>query len=195
MEIIHIPQKDSIIKIKNSNFSTSCMSCIFPYCIKYEEKELKPSNKSFEEFPLDFNDYVCLTGALSWKKGELHPHINLAQCILCGLCASRCPIGAIYLTKEGAIINTRGKAVEIVEANSNNIQTHLEHIRILNNIKHTGLMINESDSLFLDIYNKVAENRTGPQFPNMLTRNLLIQTGNSCFMRRRGDIYFRIDAI
>jgi len=193
--IEHYPTQVSTIRIGNYKFEVSCLSCMFPNCMKYRDDEIEACSKIFKDFPIDANNFVCPTGALTWEKNETYPEINKDLCISCGLCASRCPIGAIYLDKAGAAISTVSKIVKIVQANVDNIKIHETLLNALQKVKHIGVMIEESETLFSEIYNKMSIIKTEAQFPNILTRNLLIQTGNRCFIRRRGDVYLRIDAL
>lgn len=193
--IEHYPNQASTMQIESFKLPVSCLSCVFPYCMKYRDDEVKFCSKTFKEFPIDANKFVCPPGALTWKKDKIYPQIDQSLCINCGLCASRCPVGAIYLHKDGAVLSKASKMVRILEANADNIKIHETHLNTLHKVKHIGVMIKESETLFCNIYKKMSRIKTDAQFPNILTRNLLIQTGNYCYIRRRGDVYLRIDAI
>jgi ferredoxin len=195
LEIEHIPYKPSIIKRANVSCYSCCISCETPYCIKYLAEEIEPQSKQFSTFPVDFNDYVCPTSAILWEKDRLYPSINPELCINCGLCAARCPMGAIYLGKECAIVYTDMALVEEVHFSKEELAIHKYQVSLLIGAIHSGQMLKESDEQISVIYQKMADIKTDVQFPNIFTRNLFIETGNRCFIRRRGDVYLRIDAI
>lgn len=61
--------------------------------------------------------------------------------------------------------------------------------------QHTGLYLEIDEDSIEVLYGKLAEQQTEAQFPNLIVRNLFLVLGNHCIIRRRGDVYFRIDAI
>ena len=195
LEILHVPNKPSILKRTQSSCSACCISCVTPYCMKYLPEEITPQSKYFNAFPVDVNDNVCPTSAISWDKESLTPSINEKLCINCGLCASRCPAGAIYLTSKCAVVNFDINLVEKVDFTEETYSLHINQIQNLLKAKHIGQMLKESEKQMATIYQKIASINTDAQFPNLFTRNLLIQTGNRCFIRRRGDVYLRMDVI
>lgn len=195
VDITHIPNEPTVMHSNQNHCTTGCLSCATPYCMKYQPTEIVPQNKLFAAFPVDMNDYVCPTAAISWEKDALYPTINPELCISCGLCASRCPVGAIFLTEEHAVVHSNQELTSEVEYNDANAKIHVQQIELLSKAMHSGKMLNESEQLLLKIFEKMAKIKTDAQFPNILTRNLVIQTGNRCFIRRRGDVYLRIDAI
>ena len=195
VEITHIPNTPTAMKSNQNICTAGCLSCVTPYCMKYQPTEIVPQSKLFAAFPVDMNNYVCPTAAISWEKDALYPTINPELCINCGLCASRCPAGAIYLTEDHAVVYSNQELTSEVEYNEANAKIHAQQIEVLSKALHGGKMLNETEQLFFNIFEKMATIKTDAQFPNILTRNLILQTGNRCFVRRRGDVYLRIDAI
>ena len=61
LEILHVPNKPSILKRTQSSCSACCISCVTPYCMKYLPEEITPQSKYFNTFPVDVNDNVCTT--------------------------------------------------------------------------------------------------------------------------------------
>ena len=82
-----------------------CLGCPDVPCIEYSEYELRVPG--FKDFPADLNPDVCPTLAITVNGGAI-PSIQPERCIGCGLCANRCPIGAIRIdTKFGAVITEK----------------------------------------------------------------------------------------
>lgn len=140
-------------------------------------------------------DFVCPTNALLWERGSLTPTIVAEHCINCGICARRCPVGAIYSNGNAAVIHSGEGSVTFEPATPDNITRHNEQIRRLSRGQHTGRFLNVTEETVSVLYRKLAEQQTDAQFPNLIVRNLFLVLGNRCIIRRRGDVYFRIDAI
>ena len=76
--------------------AASCLNCFDIPCMKFKEYEVSPLN--FQGYPADTDLNVCATGAIFFNDLTHAPEINPESCITCGVCASRCPIGAISLS-------------------------------------------------------------------------------------------------
>ena len=190
--IVHTPQRPAVIKLKTCDTLASCIGCHNPKCMKYSASEISAKGR-LSEFPCEMNDSVCPVGAIVWEKGDCFPVILKEQCINCGLCASRCPLGAIYCYDDTAEINSGEPYVNFVESTPKNIAMQSEQLCQLSKVVHLGQYAAMGD---IDkVYDKIEAAQASKQFPNLLTRNLLIALGNDCFMRRSGDVYIRIDAL
>jgi len=195
LKIHYSPGKQPVWVTINNEYVTSCIGCDFSRCMKYNSDELELRNESLKSFPTDTNNLVCQTNAIFFKNGDNTPTINEKSCIMCGICVSRCPIGAIYLGKNTAIISKSNEYV-VFEKNSPSIkQKQHNQISKLLTVKKEGKMIVENDELISSIYDKIRNSIYDSQFPNLFTRNLFIETENRCYVRRRGDVYFRIDGL
>ncbi|SDL23641.1 4Fe-4S binding protein [Natronincola ferrireducens] len=190
ISIIYYPNKPSYITFQTgTKLESTCLSCIERYCLNYKESEL--SNSLFSIFPNDKNTNVCPVNAIKWLANSSFPHVDSNLCINCGLCASRCPVGAIYLSQKTAIVNTR--AVEKVSLT--NKSNHMIMLSKLFRTKKEGSFQDESDALIDSIYKKLLCADTSSQFPNLFTRNLLIQLKLNTLIRRKGDVNIRMDGI
>jgi len=173
----------------------SCIQCFDPPCIEYSADELKL--EVVKNFPADENSRVCPTSAISWEQSNGSPTIDNELCIMCGLCVSRCPVGAIYLDDKGAHINNEPNEHFVIQeevANSINTKTTAE---LFQSASAEGIYLQENDDLlkkFRDKFEIVAKKQNS-QFPNHLARNLLIASGVGAAMRRRGDVYLRMDLL
>jgi len=190
IKIEHFPEAPSRITFDSGvEIESTCLSCVNKYCINYTNEELK--SIYFNDFPHDTNNNVCPINAIEWDINSDFPHIKSEICFSCGLCASRCPVGAIYLTKDTAIINTKN----INYIDNTDIKSHKAEIDKFQNATKTGKYLDESDVLFSLIYNKTLETNANSQFPNLITRNLLIQLGLNTLIRRKGDVNLRMDGV
>ncbi|WP_010648845.1 4Fe-4S binding protein [Oceanobacillus massiliensis] len=194
-----------ILLDNNTIISGSCLHCPDTPCMKYKEEEL--INDTFMSFPQDNVSNVCPTEAITLDADSGAPTIDPNRCIACGICASRCPSGAIYFKTFGekeqpqevfAVINNdSSESFEIcTQQDTSKTIEHIEENKILlESLPKEGLFIKEEDRIFDVIYSKMMSLKVDAQFPNLLTRNLLIQTGTSCAIRRKGDVNLRMDGV
>lgn len=197
--IIYNKNEPAKIVLENDDIiSGSCLHCPDTPCLKYQEEEL--INNTFPMFPQDNILNVCPTDAITLDVDSGSPTIEPKRCISCGICASRCPTGAIYLKSEDVVATVNTTTNNYLK----NVDQHdkkeaLDNIKsntyLLRSLPKEGTFIEESDENFKRIYHKIKNLEVEAQFPNLLTRNLLIQTGISCSIRRKGDVNLRMDAI
>jgi len=193
--ILQRPQKPSIYDIGGEKRVSSCLGCLNPRCMKFSPAELQIDTEQFADFPLDLNDSVCPLGAIIWEKDSLTPRIIQDQCINCGICARRCPFGAIFSKGEVAVIHSGEKEISFVEANMQNKEAQNTQIASLLECHHRGQYLIPSECSISNLYDRLDQINTEAQFPNLIVRNLFLVLGNRCIIRRRGDVYLRIDAI
>lgn len=176
--------------------SGSCLRCPDPPCMEYREAELAVS--AFPDFPADTTNRVCPTNAIEWPPTSPSPVIAAAACMGCGLCVSRCPASAIHFSHEGiAQLNDRPNAFFRESTDPASSRTVEASASRLKSASVTGVLLSESDALLRRIFGKLARftPTLGPQFPNLLSRNLLIACGISSAARRRGDTNVRMDLV
>ncbi len=189
--IIHRPSSQSEwVYIATITDLASCIACSQPRCIKYEEHELLPSDEQLSSFPIDLTNTVCATGAIQWQNGNPHPTINPSACIKCGVCAARCPVGAISIDPESAKVHFDPES--IVEATSNKQNEMLAELRTA---FHAGYLHDPCPANIEAVYQKIESIHTDARFPNLIVRNLLLARNQKALIRRRGDVYLRIDSI
>lgn len=190
------PNKQPVWETNFGDVFSTCIRCTNPRCQYYSDDELHPIDKRFTPFPIDRDPTVCLTGALSWEKGNATPIINAEKCILCGVCISRCPVGAIFFSEEGAKVSSEDNMFVKFERGIQSDKKHKIQVERLNDIQKYGCMLPETEEKFVSIYKKILEEaHKSYQFPNLLTRNLINAIGNRCYIRRRGDVYLRTDGL
>ena len=158
--------------------------------MKFKEYEVSPLN--FQGYPADTDLNVCATGAIFFNDLTHAPEINPESCITCGVCASRCPIGAISLSDTRAHINLIPNPVFIPNAilSRSKNQQDLNKFQVL---ERTGTMCIESDLLVENFIRKLK--KYDDKLPNLLARNLLIGAGIITSMKRKGNNSMRMDLI
>ncbi|KAG0186902.1 hypothetical protein DFQ28_007173 [Apophysomyces sp. BC1034] len=147
---------------------------------------------SLPSFPADRSPAVCPAGAMSRIDGGA-PLIDPDACILCGVCASRCPTGAISMMPHAVVDDTtRGAFPE-----TSDVAYSDAALVALSAVPRTGVFLVESDAVVDDLRTKLlaAWGRMGDRFPDHLARNLLIAAGCGAAMRRKGDVFARMDIV
>lgn len=214
--LIYNENEPAKILLENGdNIIGSCLNCPDTPCLKYNEEEL--SNSSFPLFPQDNILNVCPTEAITLDTDTGSPTVEPDRCIACGICASRCPSGAIYFEKKITELTLKAESKkqhtfeETVAKVNTSPNDYLKDVTessfykaidkvnstqsLLLSLPRDGSFIKESEEVFEPVYNKIVNLKVDAQFPNLLTRNLLIETGVSCSIRRKGDVNLRMDAV
>lgn len=174
-------------------YQIGCLGCLNPRCIYFSEDEIECDQVS--GFPNDKSVNACPVEAITWDDSSIAPKIDSKKCINCGICVSRCPIGALYFSNSGKLIvnATSNKFIETRKSDTATQSVHLQQIEQLLKIPRAGILLNASDQLFESIYTKLLHLRNN--YHNLVGRNLLIALGCKCSIRRIGDVYTRMDAI
>lgn len=119
------------------------------------------------------------------------------KCIFCGVCAARCPVGAITLVPgEGAVVNDLPNArfVETPRVSEKILQSDRA---LIGRCSCSGLLLHENDDLLLTLESRLKNisSRYGDWIPNILSRNLLLTVGLAAGMKRKGNNSMRMDII
>ena len=128
---------------------------------------------------------VCPTQAIGWSNETRSVQIDDASCIGCGLCAARCPYGAITLDKDGVAVVQLDDVDDIsVEA----IDRPADHPTV----KRRGTLGAASPKL-QGLPDVIAS--LGSDEASQFVRNVLVTCGIVSRVRRKGDQNVRIDGI
>ena len=171
------------------NEHTSCIGCTDTPCIKYSEQEISISGLSSLSF--DQNHNTCPTNAIGLTKEGAEPTIDTNSCINCGVCASRCPAGAIYLSHSGKMNIASGPRKCLQQTNGSTDKT----AAVLSTTPWSKSTIRDDDKIaqsFTTFYEK-ASSASGSRIHNLLSRNLLIELGLKAGASRTGDVNNRMD--
>lgn len=180
------------IHIGNRQITAACIGCTNPRCINFSEQEVGCTR--LPDFPYDKSTNVCPINAIMWNAERGKVEINNVTCFNCGLCASRCPMGAIYFDGTSFTVNgTLDNNYAELSPTDESVNKQSTQIESLSNAPKTGSLVNENGMILLGIKDKLESLRS--QYHNTVTRNLLIGLGNASSMRRIGDVYTRMDAV
>lgn len=174
-----------------TNCSIACLGCLTPRCMYFSESEV--CCDAVSNFPYDKSLHVCPVDAIKWDDCVNSPSINNEKCITCGICISRCPVGALFFDGKVNVNLKDSPKQKDHPVDDVCLETHRKQIAVLERLGKTGVMITESNKLMENIYRKLFN--IPSNYYNQIGRNLLIALGCKCSMRRIGDVYTRMDAI
>lgn len=174
---------------------SACMGCSDQPCIRFTEEEIRCPE--FPDFSYERNSAVCPVKAIQWNYKNETPEIQIEACIGCGICAARCPFGAIYFSDGRVCVNppSDNRYTQRVPYTSSNIKMQQEQLKIVKNIAWQHRFRQESPQVMKDIYDKFQRVDGRSMIPNLMVRNLLICLGYKCAISRIGDVYTRMDAV
>lgn len=186
--IKHSSSKPSKIFLENGNYLESeCIRCSNPKCISFQEEEYTINELS--NFPNDKSAEVCPTSAISLDKNGV-PVIS-EKCISCGLCAIRCPLGAIFFRNGRFIVNASTANLKVLPIEKRSLEKQDNQIKNILGVKHTGQILDNSDSAIQRVY----ENPDIKRSPNIFIRNILLCLKICTMSKRIGDVYTRMDLV
>jgi ferredoxin len=193
--ILYRPGQSNLVKFQDGSSAVSCcIGCEDRPCCYYSIKEL--SKSPMDEFPLDKIQQVCPSDAII-SKGEMgFPTINSEECIMCGVCVSRCPTGAIFINPEvGAQVQTKSNDKFIKTDQIQNEEVEKSRLSFFN-LKREGIILQESNHLvnIISMRSKLALKKND-RYPNILARNLLRTLGANAAIRRVGITSMRTDIV
>jgi Fe-S-cluster-containing hydrogenase component 2 len=171
--------------------STACIGCKSPSCMYYDDSEIECRN--LPDFPNDKSTEVCPVGAIKWDTSTETPKIDDGNCLHCGLCIKRCPVGALYYDGNVKVVSKKSKYQEMVAATHDNFEQQKQQLDTISSLDRNGCFIHETDALLTSIYEKLASLKS--IYHNIVVRNLFIGLDCNCAMRRIGDVYTRMDAV
>ena len=197
VRIVYSPGEVPLVRFADGGEVTGvCLACPDVPCMEFSRSELIVNG--LEQFPADQTVDVCAAGALSWDSIQNAPAVDNDSCIRCGICVLRCPVGAIGLDfDEGIQINSQpNDYFQSAEYAMDDGVVRLS-VTNFNGCVREGILVKERDEISesLEAILQDALSKHGPQFPNHLTRNLLLANGIQAAMRRRGDVNLRMDLI
>ena len=177
--------------------NSSCLRCLEPRCIQYSIDEIVVED--FSSFPFDSQRNVCATDAIIWEEEDNSPKINADLCIMCGVCLSRCPVGAIYFDQQQKTAKIWDEPNELFRLIDKKVsEEEMDNlISTFDHVKREGCFLVETEEILRALKLKILEyvGKNGSQFSNILTRNLFIEIGIQASSRRLGDTNIRNDLI
>jgi Fe-S-cluster-containing hydrogenase component 2 len=172
----------------------ACVRCPDAPCLRFSAEEI--ALPGFAEFPCDGDLSVCPTGALDWPLDAAGgPSVNAEKCIGCGLCVLRCPVNAIIVQQDGtAKVLDQDTPHLKLSSTGNGVAVRDQ---FASHVKHRDPIQLETDDAVEQLVSRLREigSGSGPRFPNLVTRNLLLAVGWHAACRRNGDTNMRIDVL
>lgn len=173
--------------------TSACLRCIEPRCIKFVDNEIRCND--FSDFSYERKLNVCPVEAIKWNFDKELPEIDNHTCIGCGLCASRCPAGAIYKSENRMKIVEPSLNYNNIPIDHTSLKAHSFFIQELDDIQWHHHFQKENDDVMNQIYLDVSGFDGRSMASNILVRNLLIALNHKCAISRAGDVYTRMDAV
>ncbi len=168
--------------------SSECINCANPKCMYLNSLDIEGGY--FNDMSYDRNKRLCPVGAI--EKGSKSVQINSTKCIGCGLCVSRCPIGAIHLKNGVANISQPEEShLVFLDNNQKNIEIQNDFIKNVIGIDKAGVIQKIDKEVLNQVYYKIQHLSQYEQ--NLLARNILIVLGCQAALSRQGDVYTRMD--
>lgn len=177
--------------IGEKNTFAACMHCANPQCLFLHKLDI--SCGDVPDFPSEQSNEACPVGAISWDPSKDIPVINQNQCINCGVCAARCPIGAIYFDNGFKVSERNDDLLFVCGASDEIVNQQKRQKRDLCSVARSGRLLRETDELLSECYSKIERIRSNDH--NAIVRSVLVALGNQCAIRRIGDVYTRMDAV
>lgn len=184
-----VPAALSIIDFSNGQRSVgTCVHCPDTPCARFSDNETAPT--TLAGFPADRLPDTCATGAIEVAASGA-PVIEEGRCISCGVCAVRCPFGAIRLEPgRGAVVEDSDRP-GFVRTREKSAVTKFAIP------KRDGVLMDEDDYLMRRLFTEIsqAHEDVGDRFPNLFARNLLLGLRIGASMTRKGNTHMRMDLL
>lgn len=195
-KLTYEPGRPAFLQFGNGNGAdAACLRCPTSPCTTFGEEEV--SSSSLPGFPSDLTTSTCAAGAIA-SRGDGVPSIDSDRCIGCGICASRCPIGAIYiLDGGGAVVADQIEDPAYARSVKEPREEYVRALETLDAVPRAGVIARESDANIDRSERKTSEAiaREDDSFPVRHVRNLLVAAGQGAAMRRKGVNSMRMDLV
>ena len=163
----------------------TCLGCHDAPCMELTEPELSIGG-ALQSFPGDPSRDVCPTDAITWDEAGEVPIVDGKECIGCGLCAVRCPYGAITMGPDGIAVVEGDDPDGIADTTDTSIGPHVL-------IPRSGILGGPT-ARFVREMPEIISRLTDAQ-STLLARNMLVASGVRASMRRKGDPNVRMDGV
>ena len=176
-------QSVSVALDDGSTGAATCLGCHDTPCMSVTYQPPLPAVLS--DFPADPSTVVCPTDAIQWSADTETAAVDEGNCVGCGLCAARCPYGAITLARSGTAV------VQVDDVDRMTVDPKRAPV-VHPTPKRLGILGNGSPKL----YNLPELIATLPSaISSRFVCNVLAACGINARVRRRGDQNVRMDGV
>lgn len=172
--------------IDGTRHQTTCLGCQDAPCMELTQTDIDSRSPMLTEFPRDPSRQVCPVEAMEWDRAAYGPTIDANKCIGCGLCAARCPYGAISLSPDGVALVHKHDPDAIASADGGRGRPHTP-------LSRQGALGGPHTQFVSQLPAITA--RLNDIQRSRLTRNILLACGVGASTRRKGDTNIRIDGV
>lgn len=179
-------------KFPDGSCSTGgCIGCADEPC-----RLVTPGERSvagIDAFATESGSALCPVKAISWDASSESPVIDATQCIGCGLCVARCPVGAISLVDRIATVSK-------VEDEAREPRTTLQsfdmtkdnqrsQIQDLPRVESSHPVANDAEAARIT----TALSKQTDTVQKNAVRSIIVAGGGSVALTRKGDVHTRMD--
>lgn len=174
-----------------SSCTSSCIGCADEPCRILANKER--TIDAVDAFAGDTSSAVCPVKAITWDPGVEAPKIDPTVCIGCGICVARCPVGAISVRDNVAVV----AAAEPTSANSRLSTAEFSSGQAQQRKQIAIIPKYELQEPILDDVEVVrvttALTKASDVIQKAAVRSVLVAAGCSVSLSRKGDVHTRMD--
>lgn len=174
-----------------SSYTSSCIGCADEPCriLTNNERTIDGLNA----FAGDTSSAVCPVKAITWDPGLEAPEIDPTACIGCGLCVSRCPVGAISIHDNVAMVATTvptsgDSRLSTTPFSSGQVQQR-KQVAIIPKYELQEPILDDAEVFRVT----TALSKASDVIQKTAVRSVLVAAGCSVSLSRKGDVHTRMD--
>jgi len=188
-------EEPMVINTEDGSYYSACLNCVQPHCIYYYDNEF--ICEELPGFASRQDNHVCAFGAIQWDNDSQSIRIEQSSCIECGLCASRCPFGAVYYDGNRMVVNLDRNEDIFVTVNSREtaLLQQRQCIDELASLPEEIVYAEGSLERVNHVYMGLSRLRATNDDALLFCRNLMIENGYDCALSRTGVVSTRMDAV